>query len=144
MIRIFILILMLACLPIVAHAIDPIEFQSPAEEARFQSMAKQLRCLVCQNESLADSNAGLAQDLRHQVIEQMRSGKSDTDIKQYLTARYGDFILYNPPLKHSTWLLWLGPALLLMVGLMVATIVIRKRKPSGHALPSHDPTSGEW
>ncbi len=144
MIRSLILAFMLACVPAIAHAIDPIVFETPEEEARFQTLAKQLRCLVCQNESLADSNAGLAQDLRKEVIELMRTGKSDADIKVHLTDRYGDFVLYKPPMRPGTWLLWWGPAALLLLGCIAAFFVVRKRKPAGATPDTQDPVGGEW
>ena len=97
-------------------AVDPLPFKDRAEEVRFQNLTKQLRCLVCQNESLADSNAPLAADLRRDVFEQMQAGKSDVEIKQWLTARYSDFVLYDPPLRGGTWLLWFGPLLVLLAG----------------------------
>jgi cytochrome c-type biogenesis protein CcmH len=101
---------------------------APDEEARYQRLINQLRCLVCQNQTIAESNAPLAQDLRSQVQALMRQGKSDAEILQYLTARYGDFVLYRPPLKRSTWLLWGGPFLLLALGLLVAGLVLQRRR----------------
>jgi len=101
----------------------------PVLEARLDKLAKELRCLVCQNETLADSRADLAQDLRREIREKMREGMSDQEIKNYLTQRYGDFVLYRPPVKSSTWLLWFGPFLLL--GGAVAGLVYflqRRRK----------------
>ena len=108
-------------------AVDPLPFKDRAEEVRFQNLTKQLRCLVCQNESLNDSSAPLAADLRRDVFEQMRAGKSDADIKQWLTARYSDFVLYDPPLRGATWLLWFGPALILLVGGCAVFMTIRRR-----------------
>lgn len=108
-------------------AVDPLPFKDRAEEVRFQNLTKQLRCLVCQNESLNDSSAPLAADLRRDVFEQMRAGKSDAEIKQWLTARYSDFVLYDPPLRGATWLLWFGPALILLVGGGALFATIRRR-----------------
>ena len=110
-----------------AQAIDPMPFKDRAEEARFQHLTRQLRCLVCQNENLADSNADLARDLRHQVFELMRQGKSDAEIKQYLVDRYSDFVLYDPPVQGSTLLLWFGPLAILLAGAAVVVVTIRKR-----------------
>lgn len=110
-----------------AQAIDPLPFKDHAEEARFQQLTRQLRCLVCQNENLADSNADLARDLRHQVFELMRQGKSDDEIKQYLVDRYSKFVLYDPPVDGSTMLLWFGPLLILLAGGAVVVATIRKR-----------------
>lgn len=84
-------------------------------DARVHTLSEQLRCLVCQNQTLADSNAELAVDLRRQIREQLRQGASDEAVKQYLVQRYGDFVLYKPPLRPLTWLLWFGPLLLLIV-----------------------------
>ena len=89
----------------------------PALEARVQEVAAELRCLVCQNQSLADSHADLALDLKNQVREQLRAGRTPDDVVAYMTSRYGDFVLYRPPFKATTLLLWLGPALLLVGGL---------------------------
>jgi cytochrome c-type biogenesis protein CcmH len=88
----------------------------PALEKRVQALAAELRCLVCQNQSLADSHAPLAIDLKNQVREQLQAGRSEREIIDYMTQRYGDFVLYRPPFKASTLLLWLGPALLLLIG----------------------------
>ncbi len=114
-----------------AQAIEPLPFKNHAEEVRFQHLTGQLRCLVCQNESLADSNAELARDLRLDVFQQMQHGKSDAQIKQYLVARYSDFVLYDPPLKPDTWLLWFGPLLILLGGAVVVAVAIRKRNRDG-------------
>ena len=111
-----------------AHAgVDPLPFKDRAEELRFQNLTKQLRCLVCQNESLNDSAAPLAADLRRDVFEQMRSGKSDEEIKDWLTARYSDFVLYDPPLRGGTWLLWFGPFLVLLAGGAGILAIVRRR-----------------
>jgi len=110
-----------------AFAIDPLPFKDHTEELRFQALTKQLRCLVCQNESLADSNAPLAADLRRDVFEQMQAGKSDEEIKAWLTARYSDFVLYDPPLHAGTMLLWFGPALVLIAGAAAVFVIVRRR-----------------
>jgi cytochrome c-type biogenesis protein CcmH/NrfF len=90
--------------------------EDPALEKRVAGLAHELRCLVCQNQSLADSHAPLAMDLKNQVREQLRAGRSDAQVIDYMTQRYGDFVLYRPPVKATTWLLWGGPLLLLAVG----------------------------
>lgn len=108
-------------------AVDPLPFKDRAEELRFQNLTKQLRCLVCQNESLNDSSAPLAADLRRDVFEQMQAGKSDDEIKQWLTARYSDFVLYDPPLRGATWLLWFGPLLVLAAGAGAVFVTVRRR-----------------
>jgi cytochrome c-type biogenesis protein CcmH len=100
----------------------------PAVEQRLKSLSAELRCLVCQNQSLADSNADLAIDLRNQVREQIKAGKSDTQIRTWLTERYGDFVLYRPPLKTTTILLWAGPAALLVVALSGLFLRLRHRR----------------
>lgn len=98
------------------------------QQARFQALSNELRCLVCQNQSIAESDAPLANDLREQVRAQLAAGKSDAQIKRYLTDRYGDFVLYRPPLKPATWLLWAGPFALLLLALLVAWRVSRARR----------------
>jgi len=97
-------------------------------EKRVNSLSLELRCLVCQNETLADSRAGLAVDLRNQIREQMKAGKSDQEIVAYLTARYGDFVLYRPPVRPSTYLLWFGPFVLLLAGLVVLFRYVSQRR----------------
>ena len=101
--------------------------QAPDFEQRLKALETELRCLVCQNQTLADSSAGLAGDLRKEVRTLAEQGKSDEEIKQFLTARYGDFVLYNPPVKKITWLLWFGPFLLLAGGAGVLFFVVRRR-----------------
>ena len=108
-------------------AIDALPFKNVAQEQRFQHLTGQLRCLVCQNESLADSNADLAKDLRWQVFQQMQAGKTDAQIKQYLVARYSDYVLYDPPLKPSNYVLWFGPFAVLLAGAAGAALYLRRR-----------------
>jgi len=114
-------------------AIDPHTFANPQEEQRFQSLIGELRCLVCQNQSLSDSNADLAKDLRNLVYQKMREGKSDQEIIEFLVARYSDFVLYRPPVKSTTAMLWFAPALLVVLGATVAFIAIRRR---GRQIPA--------
>ncbi len=99
----------------------------PALEARVQDITKELRCLVCQNQTIADSHADLAVDLRQQVRTMLRRGDSEQKIYDYMTDRYGDFVLYRPPVRGATWLLWFGPAVLLLGGLAVLVGVLRRR-----------------
>lgn len=99
----------------------------PVLEARMQRIAAELRCLVCQNQTIADSHSGLAEDLRREVRKQLRSGASDDEVVKYMTDRYGDFVRYRPPFKASTALLWAGPALLLLGGLTGMVLVLRRR-----------------
>jgi cytochrome c-type biogenesis protein CcmH len=107
----------------------------PVVAKREVELAKQLRCLVCQNETIADSRAGLAQDLRLKLREQMAAGKSDAEIIAFMTERYGDFVLYRPPLKATTVLLWTGPFLLLAIGALIGWRVIRLRARSAAPAP---------
>jgi cytochrome c-type biogenesis protein CcmH len=100
----------------------------PAIEQRLQNLSKNLRCLVCQNETLADSQADLANDLRDEIREQMKAGKSDKEIINFLTARYGQFILYKPQVTPTTYLLWFGPFILLLAGLAVLFRYIKQRR----------------
>ena len=102
--------------------------EDPELEKRVLRLSQELRCLVCQNETLADSRADLAVDLRNQVREQMRAGKTDKEIIAFLTERYGDFVLYNPPVKPSTYLLWFGPFLLMLAGLAFLYRYVRQRR----------------
>jgi cytochrome c-type biogenesis protein CcmH len=102
--------------------------QDPVIEQRMMALAEELRCLVCQNQTLADSHADLAVDLRQEIRELMQKGQSDEQVKRYLVARYGDFVLYRPPLKSTTWLLWFGPAVLLVGGLTTLYLVLLRRR----------------
>jgi cytochrome c-type biogenesis protein CcmH len=102
----------------------------PALEQRVMTLASELRCLVCQNQTIADSNAPLAEDLRNQVREKMRQGSSDSEILAYMVARYGDFVLYRPPFKLTTVLLWFGPLLLLAGGFAVLLRRVLRRRPA--------------
>ena len=102
--------------------------EDPALEERVMNLSRELRCLVCQNETLADSRAELAEDLRNQIREQMKAGKSDKEIVAYLTARYGDFVLYRPPVKPTTYLLWFGPFLILIAGLIILFRYVKHRR----------------
>jgi cytochrome c-type biogenesis protein CcmH len=99
----------------------------PAQEARMLAITGELRCLVCQNQTIADSHADLAVDLRQQVREMLQRGQTPDQIRQYMTDRYGDFVLYRPPLKASTAVLWLAPAALLVIALFALGVVIRRR-----------------
>jgi cytochrome c-type biogenesis protein CcmH len=117
--------------PAVAQEAPP-EFTNAAEQQRYESLLRELRCLVCQNQSLAESNAPLALDLRVEVLKRVRAGMSESEIVDFLVARYGDFVLYRPPVKRSTWALWFGPFLLLALALLV---VIRMAARGRHAAP---------
>ena len=112
--------------PLVAKDAQPNE--DPQIAQRMKNLTEQLRCLVCQNETLADSRADLAEDLRKQIREQIKAGKSDQEIIAYLTDRYGDFVLYKPPVKKTTYLLWFGPFLFLFVGTGVLFLFLKRRR----------------
>ena len=101
------------------------EFADEKKSAQYEKLIEELRCLVCQNQNIADSNAELAKDLRQQVYEMIDAGKSNEEIATYMVDRYGDFVLYRPPLKKSTLLLWFGPFLILLVGVVVLFLFIR-------------------
>ena len=121
--------------------VAPLTFHDAAEEARFHALVSELRCVMCQNQSLADSNAQIAVDLRREVLELMREGRSDAEIKEFLVARYGEFVLYRPRMEATTWLLWLGPALLLLVGGFVIARIVRKRAAT---TPAAEDPNQEW
>jgi len=106
----------------------PSAADDPALENRVIKLTSDLRCLVCQNQSLADSHADLAIDLKNEVRSQMRAGKTDAEIRNYMVARYGDFVLYDPPFKASTLLLWAGPFALLVLGLLGLAVYLRRRR----------------
>jgi len=116
----------------------------PALEARMLRIAAELRCLVCQNQTIADSHSGLAEDLRQQVREQLRSGASDEQVVQFMTDRYGDFVRYRPPFKASTAVLWIGPAVLLVVGLGGLALVLRRRSKLAPDRFEPDEDEGSW
>lgn len=124
--------LVVLCLLLAAGATRPARAADPAPasaalEARVMAITAELRCLVCQNQTIADSHAALAVDLRQQVREMLQRGDTDAQILSYMTDRYGDFVLYRPPVKSTTWLLWWGPALLLIGGLITLVVVLRRR-----------------
>ena len=122
MVRIFSFVLFLGCATLSA--------QDPNLEKRVAALAEELRCLVCQNQTLADSNAPLAVDLRNQIREQLAKGASERDVRDFMVARYGDFVLYKPPLKASTVALWFGPFLLLLAGaFLLYRRITRRRVP---------------
>jgi len=124
----FFLTLCLLATALTGHAREaPLAAQDPALEARMVQIASELRCLVCQNQTIADSHAALAVDLRNQVLEQLKQGRTDSQIIDYMTARYGDFVLYRPPLKAVTYVLWFGPGVLLLASLAILFVVLRRR-----------------
>jgi len=120
--------LTLWCLVSGAWAFDSeVAFQDPVQQARYEQLNRELRCLVCQNQTIADSTAPLAADLRREVREMMQAGRTDAEIRQFMIERYGDFVLYRPRLNATNFLLWAAPALLLLIGGGVAVRFIRRR-----------------
>jgi len=114
--------------PSALAVLEPLKFESSSQESRYKALITELRCLVCQNQNLADSNAELARDLRLLTYNMILSGSSDTDIVQFMASRYGDFVLYRPPFKPSTALLWLAPLLFMAGGCFVLFRIFRRRK----------------
>jgi cytochrome c-type biogenesis protein CcmH len=116
----------LACTLALAKEAAPLA-DDPVVEQRLIAISEEMRCLVCQNESLAGSRAELAQDLRRELRELIRAGKSDAEIKEFMVSRYGDFVLYRPPVKPTTWLLWAGPFVLMIGGVIALLVYLRRR-----------------
>jgi len=138
--------LMLMLFAATASAVDPLPFVDEAQAQRFRALTAELRCVMCQNQSLADSDASIAGDLRREIFDLMQAGQSDAEIKQFLTARYGDFVLYRPPMKPSTWLLWLSPLAILVAGAGWLAVVLRRRArllEQTRAAPAVDATE-DW
>lgn len=107
-------------------------FEDPAKEQTYQTLISELRCLVCQNQTIADSNADLAKDLRRQVYEMLQQGKSQQDVVDFMTQRYGDFVMYRPAFNLKTGLLWLGPVAFLLIGIITVVILARNKKSVAH------------
>ncbi len=124
---------LLNCTFAAAYTLEEFEFDSPQQQAEFRDLIAKLRCLVCQNESLAGSQAELAQDLRNEVYKMMRAGQSEDEILDFLIARYGDFVLYDPPLKPSTYILWFGPFVLIGIGAVFMVRAVLRKKASSDA-----------
>ena len=123
---IFLIVFYFFCIHL--HAADvPFEFEQETDASRYQQLIEELRCLVCQNQSLADSNADLAQDLRSEIYQMIITGNSDDEIIDFLVGRYGDFVLYRPPLNKLTLLLWFGPFVLLIFTLLVVVRFVRRQ-----------------
>jgi len=130
---------LLACLALapLAGAVDSGQrFEDPVEQSRYERVIRDLRCLVCRSESIADSNAPLAADLRREVETLIRAGRSDEEIYAFMTERYGDFVLLQPPVAPRTWLLWAAPALFLVGGIAVVLVVVRRRARIASADPA--------
>ncbi len=135
-IKAFVLILLI--LPFKLYAVDKnmIEFDTSQQETRFSELTKELRCVVCKNQSVADSNAELAQDVRNLVRNKILDGQTDQQITHFLVERYGDFVLYNPPLQPKTYVLWVGPLVLLLIALLVLIYFIRRHAVTTAVPPS--------
>jgi cytochrome c-type biogenesis protein CcmH len=127
------LVLLLALVPAFANEAAPLA-DDPVVEQRLLVIAEEVRCLVCQNESLAGSRADLAQDLRREIRSLIKQGKTDQEVMDFLVSRYGDYVRYRPPVKPSTWLLWGGPFLLLAGGLAGLVLFVRRRRNTSAAL----------
>jgi cytochrome c-type biogenesis protein CcmH len=132
--RLLALLMALAC-TVAAGREAPPAADDPVLEARLHRLSTELRCLVCQNETLADSRADLANDLRREIREMMKAGKSDREITDFLVSRYGDFVLYRPPVKSTTLLLWGGPFALLTLGVVVWFVLMKRRARRAEAAP---------
>lgn len=133
------LLFALLLLPLAAQAaIEVHKFDTPEQEQRYKSLIAELRCLVCQNQNLADSNADLAKDLREKTYEMVMAGKSKEEIIDWMVNRYGDFVLYRPPLQTNTLLLWGGPFAIFLVGVVVLVRFIRRRPTTEEQLLSEE------
>lgn len=130
MMKCLIILLFVFSQDLLAESAAPLN-EEPLLEARLKAMSQELRCLVCQNSTLADSDAPLAEDLRKEIRGQMRAGKTDAQITDYLVTRYGDFVRYRPPVNSNTALLWFGPFLLLLIGGFMAFKVLKKQAGDG-------------
>jgi cytochrome c-type biogenesis protein CcmH len=137
------LLLICAAAPVFAQKVSdpaPLQFRDTTEEQRFHDLVAELRCVMCQNQSLADSNAQIAVDLRHEVLALMREGRSDADVRDFLVARYGEFVLYRPRVNGTTWLLWFGPLLFALGGGFVIWRLLRR----GGKTPPPVDDAQEW
>ena len=131
--NLFIVILLVFQTSVLAAPMDAFEFDSEAQEKTFKKLSDELRCLVCQNQSISGSNADLAKDLRAEVHSMLQAGKTEEQIKEFMVDRYGDYVLYEPPVKPITWLLWFGPAVIFLIGLFYARRFIFQQSSSDDA-----------
>ncbi len=122
-----VLLLMVGWSALSVAGINTFVFDTPEDEHRFKKLAAELRCLVCQNQNLADSDADLAQDLKNEIYGMIQAGKSDAEIIDFMVARYGDFVLYRPPVKPVTYMLWVGPFILFVLGAVILVMFVRRR-----------------
>jgi cytochrome c-type biogenesis protein CcmH len=125
----FLILLLLMFASWLSHAnVEVYQFDNPAQEETYKELVEELRCLVCQNQSIAESNAELAQDMRRKTYELVKSGKTKSEVRAYMAERYGDFMLYSPPLKPMTWALWFGPLVALLAGFVFVVRIMRQQK----------------
>lgn len=117
-----------------ASPVETFEFRDEVTKIRFQALSKELRCPKCQNQNLADSNSPIATDLRRELYELLQQGKADSEIVNYMVARYGEFVLYRPRVSSVTYVLWFGPALLILIGIIVVIVILRKKPASKEKL----------
>ena len=137
--RSLVLLLVLLAPARLVLAVDvPFEFANQVDKDRYTKLTEELRCLVCQNQTLADSSADLAQDLRDEIFKMITEGKTNEEIITYLVNRYGDFVLYRPPVNETTWLLWFGPFALLLIALATIVFFIRSQKPDAARLSEEE------
>ncbi|MGL1959527.1 MAG: cytochrome c-type biogenesis protein CcmH [Colwellia sp.] len=115
--------------PVQASPVETFEFKDDVTKVRFQALSKELRCPKCQNQNLADSNSPIAEDLRRELYQLLQQGKADSEVVDFMVARYGEFVLYRPRVSSLTYVLWFGPALLIFFGIIIVIIILRK-KPS--------------
>ena len=134
---VFVLALVLV-LPAQASKIETYEFTEADQEEIYKKLIEELRCLVCQNQNLADSNAELAQDMRRKTYELVTAGKNEKEVADYMVQRYGDFVLYKPPMQTNTLLLWAGPFIIFLVGMIVLVRFIRRKPAAADATLSNE------
>ena len=130
---------LLASNSVYASPVETFEFQDEVTKIRFQALSKELRCPKCQNQNLADSNSPIAADLRRELYELLQQGKADSEVVDFMVARYGEFVLYRPRVSSVTYILWFGPALLILIGIIVVIVILRKKPATKEnlALDSH-------
>ena len=120
-------VVLLFSISVSSAPIETFKFDSPDKEKSFHKLSDELRCLVCQNQNIAESNAGLAKDLRLEIYTMLSEGKSEEEIVDFMVQRYGDYVLYRPPFKPMTWLLWFGPAMIFVAGLVFVVRLVRSQ-----------------
>ncbi|MET0089492.1 MAG: cytochrome c-type biogenesis protein [Candidatus Thiodiazotropha sp.] len=129
-ILVLVCLLVFSLMPVMASTLAEYTFDDPKKHDEFRSIIEEMRCLVCQNESLAGSNADLAVDLRNEIYDMMKQGHDKDDIVKFMVARYGDFVLYNPPLKPTTYPIWFGPVIIFVVGALVLLRILKRKSRS--------------